>query len=268
MFSIQQPLNSSFSTQGLIQSPLLPSPDSSSLQRLSGLASSPAPRLDGQLQAMAIVQQTNQMLLDMMQMLVRLMGDGLGTMALGSTAAGGSLTDDALSNLGDLGRSGGSGKTHHNSSGGGAEATSSVASVADAPKVANPKVQKLIDAALSKRGTRYVLGASGPNEFDCSGLVSWALHQAGSKTGRTTARGLQAHYAGSKVSRSDLQPGDLVFYWYPNNRGIPRGQASHVEIYLGNGKTMGTDSSKERAKVEPIDWSAFIGGARPPELQK
>lgn len=131
------------------------------------------------------------------------------------------------------------------------------------------KTKKFIDLALSKRGTPYVLGASGPNKFDCSGLVSWALKQAGVKGGRTTARGLQARYAGSAIkNKSDLKPGDLVFFWYPNNRGIPRGKASHVEIYLGNGKTMGTDNPREGARAEKIDWNAFIGGARVPGLQK
>lgn len=131
------------------------------------------------------------------------------------------------------------------------------------------KTKKFIDLALSKRGAPYVLGASGPSKFDCSGLVSWALKKAGVKGGRTTARGLQERYKGSAIkSKSDLKPGDLVFFWYPNNRGIPRGKASHVEIYLGNGKTMGTDNPREGARAEKIDWNAFIGGARVPGLQK
>ncbi len=131
------------------------------------------------------------------------------------------------------------------------------------------KTKKFIDLALSKRGAPYVLGASGPSKFDCSGLVSWALQKAGVKGGRTTARGLQERYKGSAIkNKSDLKPGDLVFFWYPNNRGIPRGKASHVEIYLGNGKTMGTDNPREGARAEKIDWNAFIGGARVPGLQK
>lgn len=133
-------------------------------------------------------------------------------------------------------------------------------------KAGGPRVQRLIDAALSKQGTPYVFGAAGPDKFDCSGLVSWALKQAGSDVPRLTAEGLRKHYAGASVSRNELQPGDLVFFWSPNDRGIPRGQATHVEIYLGNGQTMGTDSAKEGARVEPINWDTFIGGARPPEL--
>lgn len=50
--------------------------------------------------------------------------------------------------------------------------------------------------ALSKQGKRYYWGASGPNYFDCSGLVYWAHNQAGVKIGRTTAAG----YAGDRKS--------------------------------------------------------------------
>lgn len=134
------------------------------------------------------------------------------------------------------------------------------------PRAGGPKVQKLIDAALSKQGTPYVFGAAGPDKFDCSGLVSWALKQAGSNIPRMTAEGLRKHYSQASVGKDQLQPGDLVFFWSPNDRGIPKGQATHVEIYLGDGKTMGTDSPKEGAAVEPINWGTFIGGARPPEL--
>ncbi len=145
-------------------------------------------------------------------------------------------------------------------------AVGSLPGSATSVKAGGPKVQKLIDAALSKQGTPYVFGAAGPDKFDCSGLVSWALKQAGSNVPRLTAEGFRKHYAGASVSRNELQPGDLVFFWSPNDRGIPRGQATHVEIYLGNGQTMGTDSAKEGARVEPINWDTFIGGARPPEL--
>ncbi|MBS2036843.1 C40 family peptidase [bacterium] len=261
MFAIQQPLNASSALAGLASptAPLLPDLAGVSLGRLPG-ATLTAPACDAQVQMLALSLQTNQLLLNMMGMLMQLMEN---------TGFGGFQGPPVSQDLGHVSRG-----THHKggsgASGGSGSSAGSVgsqASVTNGPKVSSPKVQKLIDAALSKQGTPYVFGASGPNQFDCSGLVSWALRQAGSKVGRTTARGLQAHYAGHKISRNELRPGDLVFLWYPNNRGIPRGQASHVEIYLGNGKTMGTDSPKERAKVEPIDWNAFICGARPPELQ-
>ena len=79
---------------------------------------------------------------------------------------------------------------------------------------------------LSKQGKRYYWGASGPNYFDCSGLVYWAHNQAGVKIGRTTAAG----YAGSgkAVSYSNLQIGDVITFNY--GRGV-----AHIGIYIGNG---------------------------------
>lgn len=173
------------------------------------------------------MQSMNQMLVSMMSMLMSLMLNRSGTSPVGQTA-----TLDS----------------------------------SQTPRAGGPKVQKLIDAALSKQGTPYVFGAAGPDKFDCSGLVSWALKQAGSSIPRMTAEGLRKHYSQASVAKDQLQPGDLVFFWSPNDRGIPKGQATHVEIYLGDGKTMGTDSPKEGAAVEPINWGTFIGGARPPEL--
>jgi cell wall-associated NlpC family hydrolase len=203
-------------------------------------------------QRLTMQQQMNQMLLGMMQMLMMLMlnrgGAGAGQQGQSASLA----TDFGASGAGGASGSGGAGGTSFNSS--------------QTPKAGGPKVQKLIDAALSKQGTPYVFGAAGPDKFDCSGLVSWALKQAGSNVPRMTAEGLRKHYANASVSKDQLQPGDLVFFWSENSRGIPKGQATHVEIYLGDGKTMGTDSPKEGAKVEPINWSSFIGGARPPEL--
>lgn len=81
--------------------------------------------------------------------------------------------------------------------------------------------------ALTKLGSRYWWGASGPDYFDCSGLVYWAHNQAGVKLGRTTAAGYSK--SGQNVPYSQLQPGDLItFYNY--------GYVSHIGIYIGAGK--------------------------------
>ena len=131
----------------------------------------------------------------------------------------------------------------------------------------NAQTQDFINKALAKQGAPYVFGAAGNGKYDCSGLVHAALNEAGVKGPRLTARGYQAKYKNNMVRKEDLKPGDLVFFHSKNDRGIPSGQATHIEIYLGNGKTMGTDSPKEGARVEPINWDTFIGGARVPELQ-
>lgn len=130
----------------------------------------------------------------------------------------------------------------------------------------SPRTQDFINKAKAKQGAPYVFGAAGNGKYDCSGLVYASLNEAGVKVPRLAARGYQAKYKNNKVSKENLQPGDLVFFHSPNTRGIPAGQASHVEIYLGNGMTMGTDNPKEGAKIEPINWKTFIGGARVPEL--
>ena len=133
---------------------------------------------------------------------------------------------------------------------------------------ATAKVQRFLDVATAQVGRPYVFGAEGPRAFDCSGLIHWALQQAGVPDSRTTAAGYQARYAGSRVSRSQLKPGDLLFIWYPNSRGIPRGKASHIEIYLGNGRSMGTDNPREGARIEPVDWAHVVNASRVPALHR
>jgi len=78
-----------------------------------------------------------------------------------------------------------------------------------------------VRAALSRLGRPYVWGATGPDRFDCSGLVQWAYHQAGVPLHRTTYD--QIH-DGIPVPRSHVQPGDLVF---PHT--------GHVQMAIGNG---------------------------------
>lgn len=87
---------------------------------------------------------------------------------------------------------------------------------------------KVAQAALSKLGSRYYWGATGPTYFDCSGLVYWALNQAGVSGGRGTANSYA--YSGTAISKSELQAGDVVCF--------KRSGASnyhHIAIYIGNG---------------------------------
>jgi cell wall-associated NlpC family hydrolase len=105
-------------------------------------------------------------------------------------------------------------------------------------------------AALTRRGDPYVWGAAGPGEFDCSGLVMWAFAQEGISL---------PHYTGSQwnsgmhVSRADLQPGDLVFFF---------ADISHVGIYLGNGLMVDAPSAGQDVQVQPVFWSAYVGAVR------
>ena len=78
--------------------------------------------------------------------------------------------------------------------------------------------------AMAQVGKAYVFGAAGPSAFDCSGLTMAAWAQAGVSLPHSSS----AQYAsGRHISESELQPGDLVFYYSP---------ISHVGIYIGNGQ--------------------------------
>ncbi|WP_303816594.1 NlpC/P60 family protein [Selenomonas ruminantium] len=92
----------------------------------------------------------------------------------------------------------------------------------------------IIDLAQQFLGVPYVWGGSSPNGFDCSGFVQYVFAQKGIHLPRTAD--IQAT-AGRPVSKSELMPGDLVFFAgdYVN--------ISHVGIYVGNGQMIHASSS-------------------------
>lgn len=120
---------------------------------------------------------------------------------------------------------------------------------------------EVVKAGLTKVGCPYVWGASGPNKFDCSGFVYWCLSQTSSPLGlsRTNAAG-QARWCydnGCMVGRSELKPGDLVFWQNLGCEGCGRwNEIHHVGIYVGNGKVMEASSSKGRVLVRDLWESA------------
>lgn len=77
-----------------------------------------------------------------------------------------------------------------------------------------------VRAALSRLGRPYVWGATGPDQFDCSGLVQWSYAQAGIHLDRTTYQQIND---GIPIPRSQVRPGDLVF---PH--------PGHVQLAIGN----------------------------------
>ena len=90
----------------------------------------------------------------------------------------------------------------------------------------------IVSIAMQYVGTPYVYGGSSPSGFDCSGFVQYVYAQAGISLPRTS--GAQAA-AGTAVSMSEAQPGDIVYYGY------------HVGIYAGNG--MMIDAGNESTGV-------------------
>jgi cell wall-associated NlpC family hydrolase len=107
-----------------------------------------------------------------------------------------------------------------------------------------------LDHAMSKIGSPYRSGASGPNSFDCSGLISWAFKKAGKSLPRTSRAQSQV---GTPVSRGDLQPGDLVFFYKP---------VSHVGIYIGNGKIVHASTRKSPVKISDMSRMKFNSARR------
>lgn len=105
--------------------------------------------------------------------------------------------------------------------------------------------------AKSQIGKPYSYGATGPGAYDCSGLTGAAWRAAGVSLPRTS----QAQFgAGRSVSKSELQPGDLVFYY----SGI-----SHVGIYAGNGMIVHAPRPGKSVEFAPVDEMPFAGARRP-----
>lgn len=107
-----------------------------------------------------------------------------------------------------------------------------------------------VQIALSKIGSPYRWGGTGPSSFDCSGLVSWAFAQAGAQVPRTSRAQAQA---GAPVSRADLQPGDLVFFYSP---------VRHVGIYIGNGQMVHSSTTGKPVGVADIAGRPFHSARR------
>jgi cell wall-associated NlpC family hydrolase len=117
-----------------------------------------------------------------------------------------------------------------------------------------------VKAALSKLGCPYVLGAKGDRRFDCSGLVYYAVGDAVpvlKSVFYTNAAG-QARYLfehGKLVGRSELMPGDLVFWRNRRCTGCGRwNEIHHVGIYAGNGKVIEASSSRGCVVIREL-WS-------------
>ncbi|WP_053759446.1 C40 family peptidase [Streptomyces sp. AS58] len=118
---------------------------------------------------------------------------------------------------------------------------------AEAP---NARAAAAVSYAHQKLGSPYVWGATGPNAFDCSGLIQAAYRSAGVSLPRTTYAQIDS---GRRVSRSELLPGDLVFFY----SGI-----SHVGIYIGNGQMIHAPNPSSPVRLAPIDQMPFAGATR------
>nr|WP_067833588.1 C40 family peptidase [Nocardia lijiangensis] len=113
---------------------------------------------------------------------------------------------------------------------------------APTPQVAEPSPAAVaVEAARGKIGSDYSMGATGPDAFDCSGLVQWSYEQAGVDVPRTSYAQLAS---GTPISQDQLEPGDVVSFYGGGHSGLYAGdgQVIHASTY-GTGVVMSPMSS-------------------------
>ncbi|MFI0487347.1 NlpC/P60 family protein [Actinomadura sp. 9N215] len=119
---------------------------------------------------------------------------------------------------------------------------------------ASGSARTALQFAYAQLGKAYQYGAEGPSTYDCSGLTMKAWGAAGVSITRTT----NSQYAATRrVSKSDLQPGDLVFF-----SGL-----GHVGLFVGGGKMIHAPSTGKNVQIVSITsgyyLSNYYGAGRP-----
>ena len=123
-------------------------------------------------------------------------------------------------------------------------------SMSEVPVASGSAAAVAIETALNQVGDSYDHGGSGPDVFDCSGLTSYAYAAAGV----TLPHSSRAQSSlGRQVDRSELQPGDLVFFYSP---------ISHVGLYIGGGKMVHASTYRTPVAVASVDQGGFRWGVR------
>ena len=109
----------------------------------------------------------------------------------------------------------------------------------------------VVSIAMRYLGYPYSWGAAGPNSFDCSGFTMYVYAQVGISLPHSSR---DQFNSGQHVSRSDLQPGDLVFFGSPIH---------HVGIYVGGGSFIHAPHTGDHVKISPLDRLDYVGAVRP-----
>jgi cell wall-associated NlpC family hydrolase len=105
--------------------------------------------------------------------------------------------------------------------------------------------------AMNQLGEPYVFGAAGPDQWDCSGLTMMAWAEAGVSLPHSSR---QQYAVSHKISRSELQPGDLVLFY---------SDLHHVGLYAGNGMVLHAPRPGQSVEYIDIDYMPYAGAARP-----
>lgn len=117
--------------------------------------------------------------------------------------------------------------------------------------------QQVVDKAMSYLGVRYVYGGASPSGFDCSGLSYYVYKQFGVTLNRSSSSQTSNGY---KVSKSELVPGDLVFFSSPGSSSV-----GHVGIYIGGGQMVHSVKPGRSVEIDTINsgyYSTYYWGAR------
>ncbi|UZJ29968.1 C40 family peptidase [Streptomyces endophytica] len=175
------------------------------------------------------------------QLLARLTAEQRGRMAGRDGSRAG--TAGGRADRGDGGRDGGLL--------GGIPTGSAAAATASAQQAPNARAARAVSFAYAALGKPYVWGATGPAAYDCSGLTQAAWRSGGVSLPRTTYTQINA---GPRIDRSQLAPGDLVFFYTA---------ISHVGLYIGDGKMIHAPHPGAPVRIAPIDQMPFAGATRP-----
>lgn len=118
------------------------------------------------------------------------------------------------------------------------------------PGTADPRTATALTYIVAQIGKPYVWGATGPNSYDCSGLMLRGFQAAGVRSMPRVSQGQQAW--ATPIDPKDIQPGDLVFFGDP---------AYHVGVYIGGGLMIDAPYTGARVRVDRV-WSSVTGYGR------
>ena len=126
--------------------------------------------------------------------------------------------------------------------------------------------EALVAVAMKLRNIRYVRGGRDPSTgFDCSGFVRYVFeHSIGLELPTNSASQFNV---GHKISRGDMQTGDLVFFRTAGGRR-GQGRVSHVGIYLSDGQFIHSPRRGESVRVDNLAdayWAKRFAGAKRPD---
>ena len=105
----------------------------------------------------------------------------------------------------------------------------------------------IVKAAESRVGDPYVWGGSSPGGFDCSGLMYWAYQHSGDHDFPRIPT-----YGGKQISRGNIQPADIMFYYPGSVQNGVRVPFGHFKMYAGNNQTV--ESTSGGVQIRPADW--------------